>query len=161
MLITAFTSYGDVRAALGVSDDELSDATLSLGLYEDALSADMDDVSPDLESTFAALSVIAEPSAAQKRVLTHTRLFATYSVARQMLTSLPLFAPKSVEDGKARVERQADPLRDTIKSVNAEYNKYRNSLTQALEALGTTATVTTARTYMSAVAPASDPITGT
>ena len=161
MLITAFTAYSDIREALGVEDDELADETLSAKLYEDALMADLDDVSLDLVTTFQTVNALATPTEAQERFLRYARLFSTYSVARQLLSSLPMFSMKSVEDGKARMERFAEAYRDTIKTVNGEYDKYKNRLSQALASVSITGTATVSRSYMSVVTPVSDPITGT
>ena len=41
--ITNYTSYDSVRAALGVSSDDLEDATLALDIYADALELEFDD----------------------------------------------------------------------------------------------------------------------
>lgn len=161
MLITAFTTYGDIRNALGIEDDELPDTTLSAKLYEDALMADLDEVSLDLVTTFQTVSALVEPTEVQQRFLRYTRLFSTYSVARQLLPSLPMFSKKSIEDGKARMERFAEAYRDTIKTVNDEYGKYQNRLSQALASVSISGTTTVSRSYMSVVTPVSDPITGT
>lgn len=161
MLITTFTSYDDIRAALGVSDEELGDETLALQLYEDTLLADLEDISLDLPDTYATVSAEATPTAVQSRFLREVRSFSTYAVARQLLPGLPMFGVKSVEDGKARMERFAEAYRATTKTVNDEYDKCKNRLTQALASVSISGTVSVSRSYMSVVSPVSDPITGT
>jgi hypothetical protein len=161
MSILDYTSYDEVRAALGVSVSELSDDTLSLLMYEDALLADLDDIDDQLATTFATVQVEPTPTDAQTRFLRVTRLFATYSLAKALSATLPMFGPKSVEDGKARMERFADPYKATIASILAEYEKWRGRVQQAYIALGQSGTTATARPYFAVVSPASDPITGT
>ena len=41
MALLTYTTYDDIRAALGVSSDEIEDATLSLSLYELNLTSDL------------------------------------------------------------------------------------------------------------------------
>ena len=159
-MLTTYTTYDDIRAALGVSTDELEDETLGLQLYEDALTADFDDISLELMTTFATVSAELNPTSNQTRFLKYARLFATYSVARTLLTSLPMFAPRSVEDGKARMERSDNPHRDTVKAVSGEYSKWRDRLEAAFLLLGQTTTVRTSRSYLSVVSPGADPVTG-
>lgn len=159
-MLTIYTTYNDIRAVLGVSTDELADDTLALQLYDDALRADFDDVSVDLLDTFQTVSALSPLTPAQERFLQYTRLFATFSVARQLLTSLPLFSPKVIGDGKAVMERHADPFRETVKAVNAGYDRWKDRLDKALAAVGTVTTAATPRVYFSVVSPATDPITG-
>lgn len=160
MSILDYTSYDEVRAALGVTVSELSDDTLSLPLYEDNLLTDLDDIDDQLAATFATTQIEPVPTDAQTRFLRVTRLFATYSLAKALSTTLPMFGPKAVEDGKARMERFADPYKATIASIAAEWEKWRGRVQQAYIALGQSATTTVVRPYFSVVSPASDPITG-
>ena len=159
-MLTTYTTYGDVRAALGVSIDELDDATLALKLYDDALNADFDDISGTLRATFTTVNALTTPTTAQARFLACARSFATYSVSRTLLSALPMFGPKSVEDGKAKMDRFSNPIKDIAKRVEGEYDRWRARLEDALKALGEAAATPITRTYASAVAPASNPITG-
>lgn len=163
MSLINYTSYDDIRAALGVSDEELEDDTLGLTLYEDHLKAELDDISYGLDPFHATLEAVPETDLdpAQKRFMMAARLFATYATARTLTVTLPVFAPKTIEDGKARMERHADPYKATIQAINSEYERWRNRLKDAFLALGETSAVNTRRTYLSVVSPASDPITGT
>lgn len=160
MLITDFASYEEVRSTLGVTEEELSDATLGLGMYEDVLMSDLEDVALDLPATYATTLAIVTPTDAQARFLRHARAFARYSIARHLTITLPVFSPREVGDGKAVMSRVADPFRETVKAINGEYEKARTRLVAAFEALGSAAEVTTPRVYFSVVSPVSDPITG-
>lgn len=160
MSLSNYTTADDIRGALGVSTDDLEDDVVLLQLYEDHLSADLDAISFELDGLHATLEGKALLTSVEERFMRYARLFATYSVARALTVTLPMFGPKSIEDGKARVERFADPYKDTIKSVAAEYDRWRKALQEAYLALGQVGTTSTRRPYVLGVAPAVNPITG-
>jgi len=112
-MITDYTTYADVRAACGLSSDELSDTQLALALYADTLSLAMADVvlpaeepgPGPLETRYAALKLIVTPTAPQIKLLALTRRFATYVVAHEVYNTLPITAPKTVSDSKTILTR--------------------------------------------------------
>lgn len=163
MALLTYTTYDDIRAALGVSVDEIEDATLSLSLYELNLTAELEDVDLTLETEYATVAALTSRTAVQDRFLQATRLFSTYVVAYQATTSLPLFSPKDISDGKATMSRYADsPYKEVIKKVEQLYGKYKSRLEAALAALtASSAPSITARPYFSVSVPDSDPVTGT
>lgn len=161
MALIAYTTYDDVRAALGVTDTELEDATLALTTYEDALVSEFEDISMTLKSTLDATLAKATPTEDEERFLRYARLFSAYTVAKLLTASLPMFGPKTITDGKAKIDRFNDPYRDTVKDVTAQYDKWRSRLSAAFTALGQSSSTPTVRVYMSTVSPASDPVTGT
>lgn len=158
--ITEFTSYADVRAALGVSEDDLEDTTLGLNLYADMLEVEFEDVSATFMATYETAKGASSPTEAQARFLKATRLFATYAIAKHCCGSLPLFAAKDVTDSKASITRFDSPYRDTVKSVLDQYGRVRTRLATAMAALAAPTTLSVAKTYFSVVSPATDPITG-
>ena len=158
--ITTYTTYADVRAALGVSDDDLEDTTLGLELYANYLEVELEDVNIDLPTTYATTEALGTPTAAEERFLKSCRLFATFAVARQLTSALPIFAAQQVSDGKASVQRFDTPYKDAIKSVNEQYDRLKNRLVQSLASIGTSTSAATAMTYVSVVSPAVDPVTG-
>ena len=160
MAVLTYTTYADIRAALGVSDEDLEDSTLGLNLYANYLTQEMEDVSLTLESTFTTAAAVVTPSAEQTRFLTATRLFATFAVAKQLTAALPLFSAKQISDGKATMQRFDNPYRDTIKNVLEQYDRTRNRLISALSALGTSTTASVTKSYFSVVSPDTDPIVG-
>mgnify|MGYP003606006782 CR=1 FL=1 len=160
-MLTDYTAYADIRAALGVSDEDIADDTLALPLYEDSLTQDLEDLALTLPATYAATKALSAPTAIETRFLKACSLFATFSVAKQLTSALPLFAAKDVTDGKAAVGRFDNPYKDVIKSVNEQYDKQRTRLIAALGAIGTTGATATTQVYMSVVSPAYDPVTGT
>jgi hypothetical protein len=52
MRLLDLTSYDQVRAVLGVSDEELTDTTLALPIYWRKLQMDLETVHPDLEALY-------------------------------------------------------------------------------------------------------------
>lgn len=162
MLITNYTTYNDVRALLGITEEEASDDVLSLQLYRDVLDADLYDIDDlgGVSTLFVSTQQVATPSADEERFLAAVRVFASYSVAKQLTASLPMFSPKEIEDGKARLQRFDNPYRDTIMKTNEGFEKWRNRLIAAFEKLGSSAAVSVTRPYFRAVAAGSDPITG-
>lgn len=160
-MLTDYTDYGSIKAILGVSDEDITDDTLALPLYEDSLTQDLEDVALTLPATYAATKALSAPTDIETRFLKACSLFATFSVAKQLTSALPLFAAKDVTDGKAAVGRFDNPYKDVIKSVNEQYDKQRTRLIAALGAIGTTGATATTQVYMSVVSPAYDPVTGT
>lgn len=159
--ITTYTTYADIRAALGVSDEDLEDETLALSLYADSLTQDLEDIALTLPDTIATTKANVTPTDNEVRFLTAARLFATYAVAKQLTAALPLFAAQQVSDSKATVQRFDNPYRDTIKQVVDQYERTRNRLMASLTLIGTVTADATPRVYMGVSSPSSDPVTGT
>ena len=159
-MITDFTTYADVRAALGVSDEDIEDETLALGLYSDSLQVEMDDIGFTLVETYVATKAVITPSAVQARFMQAVRLFSTFAVAKQLTAALPLFAAKQVGDGKASVQRFDNPYKDTIKQVNEQYDRARRRLVQVFGELGTASSGEVKKIFLAVAAPSIDPVTG-
>ena len=160
-MLTDYTGYNDIRAALGVSDEDLEDATLALSLYSDQLTQELEDIAITLPDTYATVKALPTPTTVQQRFLKACQLFATYAVAKQLTAALPLFAAKQVTDGKAAVQRFDTPYRDTIKNVLEQYDKQRTRLIASLDSIGSSTKAAVTPVYFAAVSPAYDPVTGT
>ena len=158
-MLNDYTSYSDIRAALGVDEDDISDETLGLPIYDDLLTQDLEDVDLTVVDTYTTTTAISSPTAAETRFLRACKLFATFSVARQLTSSLPLFAAKQMTDGKAQIQRFDNPYQETIKKVNEQYGLARSRLVTTLLAIGTTAD-TVVKTYFGVASPSTDPVTG-
>lgn len=160
MALTDFTSYDDVRAAIGVSDEEISDETLGLPVYEQALLVEFDDIDLNLRSTFQVTVSKDTPTEAEKRFIRACKLFSTYAVAQQLAASLPMFAPKSLGDGKASMSRFADsPYRDTVRKICTLFDKYKVHLSDALLKLNSGSFVATPRNLVAISGLDTDPVT--
>lgn len=161
MGITNFTTFNDIRAALGVSSDEIEDATLSLDLYELNLTSELEDIGSALASDYSTVAELSTRTAAQERFYQATRLFSAYAVALQATGSLPLFSPKDISDGKATVSRYADsPYKEVIKQVKAMYEKCRLKLEKAYATYGSTSAPSRAvLPFFSVASGTRDPVT--
>lgn len=157
-MITTYTTYNDIRAALGVSLDDIKDSVLSLDIYSDSLTQEFEEISLDLETTYTTKSALPTPTAAETRFITACNLFATYCVAKQLTAAMPLFAAKQLSDGKAQVSRFDNPYKDVVAQVLAQYEKARSRLLAAFEAITTTTTVSQSKSYFAVISPSTDPV---
>jgi hypothetical protein len=156
-------SYDNIRASLGVSTDELEDATLALPLYEQKLRIELEDIDGDLYSKYEEVLDLPSPSRAETRFINVFELYSTYAVANHLLTSVSLFAPKVIEDGSAKVERIVDPFADTRNAVAQTLALMRGRLITAYTAVsGITPAYTSyvRPTFTLSTGLAVDPVTG-
>jgi hypothetical protein len=164
MATVDFTSFDDVRAALGVEKDELTDATLSLDLYAFNLVAELEAISLTLIGDYEAQKETspADLTDKQKRFHRSLRVFSAYAVANQACTGLPMFAPKDETDGKAGKGRFAqDPYKATIARIAQQYEAAKVTLTDAYIAVQpATPVVNSSRPYLSISTPDYDPVIG-
>lgn len=160
-MITTYTTYDEVRATLGVSDDEIVDATLALPIWATNLDFAIDEFSSVLVATYETIAAKEESSrtATEKKIYTGTRLFATYTVAEDLLKSLPMFSFKRLTDGKAEAER-FDAWKDTKQGVANGLAAIRLRLQLALSGTsGYTAPLRNTFRFTSATGLATDPVT--
>jgi hypothetical protein len=146
MSLTTYCEFDEVRSALGVNNLELSDSVLSLPVYEMGLIREFNRISPSLTAAFSAVRAIASASrtATQNALYDAVHLFSVYAAARQVGVSLPNFAPKDVNDGKASLSRFAgEPFERVLTRIDNYYAETRESARQALEVYSGSASATT------------------
>ena len=163
-MLADLTTCDEVRAVLGVSDDEIEDRTILLPVYEYNLEAELRGVSATLISHCA--DVRAKPEAErtdnEKWLLKMAAIFATYAVAKNLTTSLPMFSPKEVSDSKASMARfSQNPYADTIAAILKQFDVAKGRVTEALTAIE----VVSARRFkftpnLMRAAGGTDPVTG-
>lgn len=166
MALTAYCDLEEIRSALGVGDEELTDAVLNLPVYEIGLVRELTKVSASLPAAFSTCSAISEESRSdtQQALLDAIREFSVYSTARQVGVSLGIMAPKDIGDGKATVARFSDsPYRDTLARVDTMYAATKANLVDAFNTysgstIGTASTVPF--TFFKVSSPTLDPVTG-
>ena len=161
--LTAFTSYDEIRAVLGVSDEELENVTLALPLYLRQLQLQLAGVSSGLESLYDTISAMPETGRTpqQARLYNVMQVFSAYAISKILLTSLSLFAPKRITDGRAEFERVADPFKDLRDEVNSYYDDLLGLLTEAAGDLGLpVGTRVNPRVYTVAAGLSVNPVTG-
>ena len=159
--ITTYTSYEEIRATLGVDSTDLEDATLALAIYAKELEVDLLALDADLTTQYATVKALPSPTVAQAKFLTATELFAVYSVAKRLTTSLPLFASKQMTDGKASDTRFENTWKPVIDAINSNYERTKANLVAAYQGIVVTTGATTSRVYARIVTPIYDPVTGT
>ena len=162
MLLTDYTTFDEVRAALGVSDDDIEDGTLESPLYADTLQIELEDVHINLPTTYDMVRALATPSSDQSRFLQAAHLFATYAVARQLTSSLPLFSPEQITDGKASMTRpSSNPHQKVTDGVLREYARFRSRLDQMFSVINaSTSTTAVTKNYFGIITPSVDVVTG-
>lgn len=162
MSVNTYTTYSEIRAALGVAELELPDETLALPLYETQLQLELEDISPLVLTTYDTIVGIAEGSrtADQKSFFAICRLFSTYCVANQLVKTLKMFGLKRTTDGKAEGER-FDPNEDVVDGIAQGYQAMRTRLRGALAKLNPSYTPPTATGLVlaAAVGLATNPVT--
>lgn len=124
MALTDYTTYDEVRAVLGVAEDELENETLALPIYATVLEEDLGDLAPTLLTNYTVIKALdpAQISPDQARFLRLVAVWAAYDVAMQCLGSISMFAPKTIESDKDKEERIQDPyaaLRGTLPAAAA------------------------------------------
>lgn len=163
MALTDYTSYAEVRAVLGVSDDEIDDATLGLGVYSLNLLAEFEDIAEALPEDYATVVAIDAPNRTelQRKFCNAVQLFAPYAIGKQLASSLPLFSPKAITDGKSGFTRFSEsPFKATISKCLEQYSANRQRLIDAYAGFKNTAATFSARPYLAISSPATDPVTG-
>ena len=164
MALVDYISFDDIRAALGVSKDEIDDATLSLDVYAFNHVSELEHVSPLILGVYAAQLLVTPTlwTPIQTRFFQSFTLFSAYAVAKQATISLPLFSPKEQTDGKASMVRYAqDPYKATITRVLQQYDAFKAKLIEVFNALqNTSAPVVISRPYLSVGSPIYNPVTG-
>lgn len=165
-LLNDLTSSDEIRATLGVSDEELPDVTLALPTFVRSLTLDLEDLTPAGDTLSQYLSIWALPagsrSAVQQRYFDVVQLYSTFHVSKQLLASAPLFAPQRISDGRAELARFADPFADTKAGVLEGFYLARRRLLAAYENLTSTVVTTAITAPVLAVSTglAVDPVTG-
>ncbi len=163
-LLTDYTTYSDIRSCLGVNQDELPDATLALSVYQGSLDIELETISSGLAADFLTIKGKAENvrTATEQKVFKGVTVFTPYAVALQLASSLPLFAPKQVSDGKATLTRDSSaPYQKAIERCEKEYDRLKVYLTVAYAAFkGTSATSATLPPLFRGGSPSANPITG-
>lgn len=159
-MIVDFSSAEDIRAALGVSSDDIVDEVIQLRIYEDGLVVELESVNLTLPATYDSIKAQDTHTDTELRFLRAARLFATYAVAKQLTTSLPMFSVKQVTDSKAGITRFDNPYAATISEVIKNYGSYKQLLAAALGVITSTSKTPTVRQLVRKINPSYDPVTG-
>jgi hypothetical protein len=158
--LAQFTTPDEVRAVLGVAPEELRDEVLAMPMYLRQLQFALSDIDGTLESTYLTIAALASRTTAQQRLYDVMQVYAPYAVAKTLLTSVALFAPRRITDGRAETERVVDPFEDVREGVDAGLISLKDRLVSALAGVGTTVTtVTRVVTFSTSTGLAVNPVT--
>lgn len=163
MALLDYTSYAEVRAVLGVSTTELPDATLALSLYSMHATLALEDIHESLPTDYTTVSALPSKTAPQQRFVDLVKLYVPYRVAKELLTSLPMFSVKQLSDGRAEFERQADVFADVKDGVDSAISSLKYRLAAVYSALYPANSVTVAAPTLTMVLStglATNPVTG-
>lgn len=136
--LTDYCSYDEVRAILGVSNEELDDAVLGVPLYFYALKRELQSVAPPLPTLFDSVTQKQEDARTPEEANLYeaTCIFSAYAVAKKVGMALGMFGVRSVTDSKAGFARFADsPYKDTLERLDGEKNQAKSALLAAIKAL--------------------------
>ena len=167
-MLTQYTAYDDIRAALGVAPEEITDSVLALPNYELILEFDLEELgtfSPTFRDQFLLLiDTVATPtpSVNESRFVSILRVYAAYVIAKHLLYSMEMFAPVTIKDAKTEMVRTTDPYKDTRAGVENFYQVMRARLLAAYLVLFPTDALTNRvpTVPMIAVGLAADPVLG-
>lgn len=151
-------SYDDVRAVLGVPDEELEDKVLGLAIYRNTLGLALNRIVGEypadagdrtLIEIFEALDV-ADPMYIQ------IQMFSTYYVADTVAGNLPMIGVKTKADGKSTVTRHS--AESTYLTTKAAIKDKLAQYALNIRELFTATPTETQELY--AIAPTIDVVTG-
>lgn len=165
MALDQYLQLDEVRAALGMNDEELTDGTLSLPIYEIGLVRELAGIAAGLPAAYLTLAALTPGTltSSQQTLVDAVHLFSVYAVARQVGPSLGLLAAKSISDGEATVVRFADsPYRDMLGRIESQYAGMRAGLLAAYALFTTSVLPAAVKPFIGfiAVGRGIDPVTG-
>lgn len=162
MAFSDYTTSDNVRAVIGISAKEVSNAVVENNVYLTGMLEALRALSPNLAADYLAAVAITGRTAAQNRFVLLAETFCSYSVAVQLIPSLPLAAPQIITDGKSAQNRIANPYEQLLPTLNAALSNFATNLMGAYSDINSAIprVVATPRRMVSAVGLAVDPVTG-
>lgn len=164
MAIDTYTTYSEIRAVCGVSDEELEDVTLGLSVYDIGLKMALTAVGAGIPALFATVSALTKVSRteSQQSFYEAVKLFAPYAVGMQLRSALPMLGPKSISDGKASMSRFSDsPYKATIEGIEQMFESSSTILKSAyLTLAGSSSSVSNVPGLLSVASPTVNRVTG-
>ena len=161
--VTDFMAYNDIRAALGVSDVDLPDSTISAEPYAVTLSEELRAVSPSLLGTYEGIASLTPDlrSADEVRVFDLVRLFSVYALARAVGVALPMFALQSIGEGEASSARfSGAAYQHTLEKIESRYASTRLALRTAFSDFVAGPAPVRSYSFFLVSSPATDPVVG-
>ncbi len=131
MMPILYTTTDHIRAALGVTDREVSDVQITDVNVDLQLSIDLAGVYPDHAALHAA-AIGGSPTATQLYLDKVLTLYCQYQAATYLLASLQMLVAHRLSDGDFEMARfEQDSLDSTVQRVSALRDRYRKILTDS------------------------------
>lgn len=157
MVNVMYITSDNIRAALGLSEVELSDVEITNLLIEDQLTVDLSDVYPDHVALKAAIDG-GSPTPDETRLFTVLKLWMTYQGAVYLLPELQLIAAQKITDSSTEMQRFVpNNIQDTKDQIIGQRDKYQAILQTAA---GIETAANTAYPLMGVSSPTYDPVAG-
>lgn len=148
-----YTTTDKIRAVLGVSDTELTDAQITNLSVAEQLELKLNKLYPD----HVALKAVIDATTAtdeQKLIWKNILLWCQFAGAVCMLPSVQFWIAQKITDGDVEMQRfQKDNLQDTIDRITGMQDQYANEINPDVGGAGASTTL------FSIVEPDYDPVT--
>lgn len=164
MAIADYTSPDSVRAALGVSSAELEDEVIANEIYAFQLDEGLIEIADTLSDSYVATLELDTKTRTQQRFLNQVETWAAYYVASRLLSTVPVFSPRTIKSEKDSFERITDPYKLLRDDITATLDSLRTKILASLAVLfpaEPTEGDAPARTLVEIAPIASDPVLGT
>jgi len=129
-----YTDTDQVRSALGLDAEDMSDAMITSRNLEMELSLDLAGWIPTHSSLYAA-GIANTATEEEKNVSSSLVLYSTYFCCDLVFDSVQMAAPQSVSDGKNSMSRFTpqdwQKIEDRIKARKASYKKMAQELSSS------------------------------
>lgn len=163
MAVSDYTTNDEIRAVLGVSEDELEDTTLDLPIYGLQLNTALFKVYSGLSGIYKTVSETPEEdrTASEQRLYDSTRIYAAYKLGRILLGSLKMFAPQKITDGKGEQNRFSDPFEIMRGDFDTMLNDVEDIIWGILEEDGIVRPAVSTRNILFVAGIGNDPVVAT
>ncbi len=160
LALSDFFTADEVRAVLGVSQEELEDTTLDLDMYARHLEIELSQIGNNLLTDFQTAVANPAPTTFDTQLVAYTKQFSLYCISALVAESSPNFSPRNISDGKGGFIRHMDSYKDVLARVSDRLKQ----ATERLKGLYTTILGGVAQqrlpTFIGVSSPDYDPIAG-
>lgn len=155
MLPILYTDTDKVRASLGLTDREVSDAQITDANVELQLKVDLQDVYPDHAAVNSAAAGVGATEN-DKFLNSVLILYCQYQVCIYVIAAFQMLTVQKLSDGDFEMSRfQRDNLQQTVDRITALRDKYRKMLRDSVTG------ITTNLSHISVASPSYDPVLDT
>jgi hypothetical protein len=159
MLLTDYTTYAEIRATLGVNEREIEDIDMSGPTLGAMVEERLYEMSPTALARYGALILAVPATPEEIRFCSLFKLYINYLAAKELVGPLMMYAPQSIEDGRAKTVRFAatPECGDNVRGVCSDL---RSKLVTLINQLwpGEASVVDTSISLLGVVGLATDPV---